>query len=77
MKLVFSAPNVLPVSVTLILLSRCGTVVGQNAIVSGSLRGTISDATKAVVLGAVVRVTNQGMGDELVVRSVLQAGLPA
>ena len=36
----------------IILLSATGTLLAQNAIVSGSLRGTISDSTRAVVPAA-------------------------
>ena len=69
MKLDSSPRNLLLTYTTLIVLSHGGPLFAQNAIVSGSLRGTITDATKAVVPGAVIRVLSKATGGELIVRS--------
>ncbi len=49
-------------------------VLAQNAIVSGSVRGTISDETRAVIPAASVRLVNSGTGTERVGRTNARGG---
>jgi hypothetical protein len=46
----------------------------QNVVVSGSVRGTISDSTRAVIPGAGLRLINLGTGTELVGRTNARGG---
>ena len=47
---------------------------GQNAIVTGTIRGTISDATRAVLPAATVRIFNAGTGTGLVQKTNSRGG---
>ena len=60
--------------IALLGLATAPRLHAQNEIVTGNIRGTISDETRAVISGATIRIFNSGNGAESVARTNARGG---
>jgi hypothetical protein len=67
-RIVRTATNILSVAIICLLVAAPITVLGQTAS-TGALTGTVTDANKAVVMDAQVKVTNEATGESRIVET--------